>query len=82
MNNPEIAVVGGGIGGSALATVLARKGLSVVVLERDLCPIDRVRDEWMAPWGVTKAASLEILDILQRTRTACTCHGSLLTTKT
>jgi 2-polyprenyl-6-methoxyphenol hydroxylase-like FAD-dependent oxidoreductase len=65
MNSPEIAIVGGGIGGSALATVLARQGLSVVVLERDLHPIDRVRGEWIAPWGVTEAANLEILDILR-----------------
>jgi 2-polyprenyl-6-methoxyphenol hydroxylase-like FAD-dependent oxidoreductase len=57
--------VGGGIGGGALATVLARHGLSVAVLERDLHPVDRVRGEWMAPWGVTEAASLEILDILR-----------------
>ena len=33
---PEIVIVGGGIGGGALATVLARQGLSVVVIERDL----------------------------------------------
>jgi 2-polyprenyl-6-methoxyphenol hydroxylase-like FAD-dependent oxidoreductase len=65
MENPEIAIVGGGIGGSALATVLARQGLSVAVLERDLHPVDRVRGEWMAPWGVTEAADLEILDILR-----------------
>lgn len=61
--------------------MLASKGLSVVVLERDLYPIDRVRGEWMAPWGVTKAASLEILDILRRTLTAFTCHGSWLRRK-
>jgi 2-polyprenyl-6-methoxyphenol hydroxylase-like FAD-dependent oxidoreductase len=65
MNSPEIAIVGGGIGGGALATVLARQGLSVAVLERDLHPVDRVRGEWMAPWGVTEAANLEILDILR-----------------
>ncbi len=65
MESPEIAIVGGGIGGGALATVLARHGLSVAVLERDLQPVDRVRGEWMAPWGITEAANLEILDILR-----------------
>ena len=49
IDEPEIAVVGGGIGGTALATVLARRGLTVVVLERDIRPVDRVRGEFMAP---------------------------------
>ena len=65
MENPEIVIVGGGIGGSALATVLGREGVSVAVLERDLLPIDRVRGEWLAPWGVTEAANLGILDVLR-----------------
>jgi 2-polyprenyl-6-methoxyphenol hydroxylase-like FAD-dependent oxidoreductase len=64
---PEIAIVGGGIGGAALATVLARAGLSVAVLERDIEPVDRVRGEFMAPWGVAEAARLELLDILLST---------------
>jgi hypothetical protein len=38
--------------------VLARSGLSVVVLERDMRAVDRVRGEFMVPWGVTEAASL------------------------
>jgi 2-polyprenyl-6-methoxyphenol hydroxylase-like FAD-dependent oxidoreductase len=33
---PEIVIVGGGIAGGALATVLARAGLSVVVFEPEL----------------------------------------------
>jgi 2-polyprenyl-6-methoxyphenol hydroxylase-like FAD-dependent oxidoreductase len=45
--------------------VLARRGVSVVVLERDMRPVDRVRGEFMAPWGVAEAASLGLLDILQ-----------------
>jgi 2-polyprenyl-6-methoxyphenol hydroxylase-like FAD-dependent oxidoreductase len=65
MESPDIVIVGGGIGGGALATVLARHGLTVAVLERDPHPVDRVRGEWMAPWGVTEAATLGILDILR-----------------
>jgi 2-polyprenyl-6-methoxyphenol hydroxylase-like FAD-dependent oxidoreductase len=72
--------VGGGIGGGALATVLARQGLSVAVLERDLHPVDQVRGEWMARWGVTEAANLKILDIL-RTEADSTCRGALATMK-
>jgi 2-polyprenyl-6-methoxyphenol hydroxylase-like FAD-dependent oxidoreductase len=65
MESPEVAIVGGGIGGGALATVLAAQGVSVAVLERDMQPIDCVRGEWMAPWGVTEADALGILDILR-----------------
>ena len=66
-DQPEIVIVGGGIGGGALATVLARAGISVAVLERDLEPVDRVRGEFMAPWGVAEAARLGLLDILLST---------------
>jgi 2-polyprenyl-6-methoxyphenol hydroxylase-like FAD-dependent oxidoreductase len=67
IESPDIAIVGGGIGGGALATVLARHGLSVAVLERDLHPLDRVRGEFMAPWGVAEAARLDLLEILRGT---------------
>ena len=47
--------------------MLARHGLSVAVLERDLRPVDRVRGEFVAPWGVAEAARLDLLDILRGT---------------
>jgi 2-polyprenyl-6-methoxyphenol hydroxylase-like FAD-dependent oxidoreductase len=67
IEEPEVAIVGGGIGGGALATVLAREGLSVAVLERDPEPVDRVRGEFMAPWGVAEAQRLGLLEILLTT---------------
>ena len=48
----DVAIIGGGIGGGALATVLARDGLSVLVLEKSTVYRDHVRGEWLAPWGV------------------------------
>ena len=60
----DIVIVGGGIAGGALATVLAREGIAVAVLERDVVPIDRVRGEFMAPWGVAELKRLGLLDIL------------------
>src|SRR5688572_1218897 len=60
----DVVIVGGGIAGCALATVLARRGVAVTVLERDLEPVDRVRGEFMAPWGVIEAKRLGLLDAL------------------
>jgi 2-polyprenyl-6-methoxyphenol hydroxylase-like FAD-dependent oxidoreductase len=60
----DVVIVGGGIAGSALATVLALEGIAVAVLKRDLVPIDRVRGEFMAPWGVAELKQLGLLDCL------------------
>ncbi len=48
----DVVVVGGGIAGAALGTVLARDGLQVLVLERELVHRDRVRGETVQLWGV------------------------------
>jgi 2-polyprenyl-6-methoxyphenol hydroxylase-like FAD-dependent oxidoreductase len=60
----DLIVVGGGIGGSALAIVMARAGRSVLVLEKSEVFEDQVRGEWIAPWGVTEVKRLGLLDLL------------------
>src|SRR5438045_7388805 len=60
----DVVVVGGGLAGSALATVLARAGRSVLVLERETKFKDRVRGENMLAWGVAAARRLGIYDDL------------------
>jgi 2-polyprenyl-6-methoxyphenol hydroxylase-like FAD-dependent oxidoreductase len=60
----DVVIVGGGIAGSALALVLARRGASVTVLERQQDYADRVRGEYMHPWGVAEAYQLCLVDIL------------------
>ncbi len=60
----DVVIVGGGISGSALALVLARRGASVTVLERQQDYADRVRGEYMHPWGVAEAKRLGLVDIL------------------
>ena len=60
----EIVVVGGGIGGATIALVLARAGLTVTVLEQQPPYRDRVRGEYMQPWGVAEAQHLGIGEIL------------------
>jgi menaquinone-9 beta-reductase len=58
---PDVVVVGAGIAGASIAAVLARGGLEVLLLERQHSYRDRVRGEYMAPWGVleARAAGLE-----------------------
>jgi len=63
---PEIVIVGAGIGGGALATVLARQGFDVVLLERETVYPDRVRGEYLTPWGVSELARLDLLQPLQQ----------------
>ena len=58
----DIAIIGGGIGGTALAAATAEGGLRTVVLERSHTYSDRVRGEWLAPWGVGEARALGLLD--------------------
>jgi 2-polyprenyl-6-methoxyphenol hydroxylase-like FAD-dependent oxidoreductase len=59
----DVVIVGGGIAGSALALVLARRGTDVTVLEHQQDYADRVRGEYMHPWGVAEAQRLGILEI-------------------
>jgi 2-polyprenyl-6-methoxyphenol hydroxylase-like FAD-dependent oxidoreductase len=60
----DLAIVGGGIGGGALATVMARAGHSVLLLEKSAVYRDLVRGEWMAPWGVVEAKRIGLYDDL------------------
>ena len=77
-NNPDVVVVGAGIAGASIAAVLARGGIEVLLLERQREHRDRVRGEYMAPWGVleARAVGLEMrsapLRLLMR---ATPCHS-------
>jgi 2-polyprenyl-6-methoxyphenol hydroxylase-like FAD-dependent oxidoreductase len=48
----DVVIVGSGIAGGALATVLAASGMSVLTLERQLEYRDHIRGEILWPWGV------------------------------
>lgn len=58
----DAIIVGGGIGGGALSTVLARAGKSVLVLEKSTVYRDRVRGEWIAMWGIEELKTLGLYD--------------------
>lgn len=64
-DNHDVVIVGGGIGGSALAASLAAAGVDVLLLEQTEVYQDRVRGEWIAPWGVTEVRRMGLLDVLR-----------------
>src|SRR5580692_7905207 len=64
MRTYDLIIIGGGIGGSALAAVTARAGKSVLLLEQSEVYEDRVRGEWIAPWGVAEVQRLGLYDLL------------------
>lgn len=61
----DLITVGGGIGGAALAGVMAERGARVLILERETRFKDRVRGEGLVPWGVDEARRLGIYDFLR-----------------
>ncbi len=63
IDTPDIVVIGGGIAGGAFATVMARAGYSVLMLEITEQHRDVVRGEWLAPWGVNEAKTLVLYDL-------------------
>jgi len=60
---PDVAIVGGGVAGSALAIVLRRQGLDVHLVEREPFFRDRIRGETVHPWGTAEMAQLGLLDL-------------------
>jgi len=68
----DIVTIGGGLGASALARAMAERGAKVLVLEQERCFRDRVRGEYVCPWGVAEAKELGIFELLRRN-----CAGEL-----
>ena len=64
MADYDIITVGGGIGGSSVAKAMAERGYRVLVIEREKSFKDRVRGEWMAPWGADETKKLGLYDDL------------------
>jgi len=56
----EIVTVGGGLGASAFAGAMAKKGVRVLILEKEAQFKDRVRGEYIVTWGVAEARELGI----------------------
>ena len=62
----DVVIIGGGIAGNALATVLARTGRAVLLLERSTVYRDKVRGEVFHAWGVAEAQRLGVYETLKR----------------
>src|SRR3954451_18138278 len=60
----DVAIAGGGVAGSSLATVLARAGLRVALVEREAQFRDRIRGEGIHPWGVGEAHRAGLAELL------------------
>jgi 2-polyprenyl-6-methoxyphenol hydroxylase-like FAD-dependent oxidoreductase len=61
----DIVVVGGGLGGASFAVVMAKAGARVLVVERETHFQDRIRGEFMEPWGVAETRRLGIYDAIR-----------------
>lgn len=61
----EVLIVGSGILGSAMATVLARDGRKVTVIERDLKQPDRIVGELLQPGGYRALSDLGLQDCVE-----------------
>jgi 2-polyprenyl-6-methoxyphenol hydroxylase-like FAD-dependent oxidoreductase len=62
----DVAIIGGGIAGSALAIALGRQNLDVLLVEREAAFRDRVRGEAIHPWGVREVDTLGLRLHLQK----------------
>jgi 2-polyprenyl-6-methoxyphenol hydroxylase-like FAD-dependent oxidoreductase len=56
----DVIIVGAGIAGGSLATVLARAGKRVLLLEKTETFVDHVRGEALVPWGAKEAQDLDL----------------------
>ena len=64
----DLITVGGGMAASALAKSMAESGAKVLVLEQETRFRDRIRGEYMMPWGVADRSSWNLRTSLQGVR--------------
>ena len=61
----DLITIGGGIAAASLAKVMAEADKRVLVLERETIFKDRVRGEFMVPWGLAEALALGVEQALR-----------------
>ena len=60
----DIVTVGGGMAASAFGAAMAKRGARVLILEKESKFRDRVRGEYLVPWGAAEARELGLRDAL------------------
>jgi len=79
----DIIIVGGGVVGASLSTVLARDGRTVLCMERDMTEQQRIVGELLQPGGVRKLNELGLLDAVDGIDAQCVYgYGLFLDRKT
>jgi 2-polyprenyl-6-methoxyphenol hydroxylase-like FAD-dependent oxidoreductase len=63
----DIVTIGGGMAASAFGGAMAKSGARVLILEKETKFRDRVRGEYLVPWGAAEARELGIHDALVKT---------------
>lgn len=63
----DIVTIGGGMAASAFAAAMAKRGARVLILEKETKFRDRVRGEYLVPWGAAEAHELSLHDALVKT---------------
>jgi 2-polyprenyl-6-methoxyphenol hydroxylase-like FAD-dependent oxidoreductase len=62
----DVVTVGGGLAASSFAKSMAERDAKVLILEQEERFRDRVRGEFLCPWGVAEARELGVLDCLMK----------------
>ncbi|KAL7273408.1 Squalene epoxidase [Rhizina undulata] len=84
-NSYDVAIVGAGILGCALAVVMGKQGRNVLLLERDLSEPDRIVGELLQPGGVAALEKLGLkhcldgIDAIPVYGYECIFHGDRVT---
>jgi 2-polyprenyl-6-methoxyphenol hydroxylase-like FAD-dependent oxidoreductase len=63
----DIVTIGGGMAASAFGASMAKRGARVLILEKELKFRDRVRGEYLTPWGAAEARELGLYNALLET---------------
>lgn len=62
---PDVLIIGGGISGTAMAIALRRRGLSVVLVERDAHVREKFKGEYLQPIAVQRLQKLGLGALIQ-----------------
>ena len=65
-NGYDLIIIGGGVGGSALAAGMASAGARTLVVEAERSFRDRVRGEAVMPWGVAEVRLMGLEPVLRK----------------